>query len=831
MTTRRGCQVTLWPARWNPPSLERVLKAGFIGSVVAAASSALAVAGWEGETFRPLAYHNDYVPLGPTPQAVCAAYAAVWHWNTNGFSASAILTSGGWSCQRYYNGAPQPGWSTPIRAMQQTGAAAPVQTGAHWSQALYDPANDLFHCETGKRFDRSIQWCVPGSSSSGTYSPDWDRSCPSPNPVQPASGNKIALEVDYSSGDLTGLQRRYSYRANSSTTELLVGPAWRLRLGTTLELVGVGPIHVKTWSPEGRVTIFEKDQAGRWVATSGTRDRLIELFAGTARTGWLFYDLARNALDTFAPDGRLLASWRIGGARVSLDYSDDSTPTATAPWIGTVVRATSNFGRSINFVSSLAGVTQVVIPGAQADGAPGTAASPIRYAYGESGSLGPGVKSAGQLTSVSYPDGSFRRYHYEDARFPLALGGITDNGVRLSRYLYDGEGRVTSTVWYSSPTVTVNQWLFAYPAAGQTLVVDPRGATNNVTAINLNGVNLQTGSSQPEGAGCAAATSNQQFDSSGSVVQRDDFNGNRSCMAYDAIRNLESSRLEGLQSSASCADLLSPGAALPAGSRRVSTQWHPEWNLPVRVALPKRLSTRVYNGQPDPLDGNATAICAPPDTLLPDGRPIVVLCKEVEQATTDETGALGFEASLDTTANVRIRAFTYNSDGQIITSTDPRGSTNTYSYYGSTTADYTRGDLQQHQNPLNQVTQFSHYSAHGQPLRSIDPNGVVTDYSYDLRQRLKSVSVAGQATVFDYWPNGLTRSVTLPDASHVTYEYDDAQRLRSISDNLGNRIEYMLDSFGTRTVEQVKDPFGLLRRQITRTPDALGRIQQVTGRE
>jgi YD repeat-containing protein len=113
----------------------------------------------------------------------------------------------------------------------------------------------------------------------------------------------------------------------------------------------------------------------------------------------------------------------------------------------------------------------------------------------------------------------------------------------------------------------------------------------------------------------------------------------------------------------------------------------------------------------------------------------------------------------------------------------------------------------------------------------VDPNNVVTDYVYDQRQRLKSVTVAGLATSYDYWPNGLTKQVTQADASYVAYEYDDAQRLQAITDNLGNRIEYTLDNAGNRTAEVVKDPSGSLRRQITRTPDALGRIQQTTGRE
>jgi YD repeat-containing protein len=65
----------------------------------------------------------------------------------------------------------------------------------------------------------------------------------------------------------------------------------------------------------------------------------------------------------------------------------------------------------------------------------------------------------------------------------------------------------------------------------------------------------------------------------------------------------------------------------------------------------------------------------------------------------------------------------------------------------------------------------------------------------------------------------------------VEYTYDDAQRQVAVSDNLGNRIDYTLDNAGRRTGETVKDPSGTLSRQVSRIMDALGRVQQVTGRE
>ena len=76
----------------------------------------------------------------------------------------------------------------------------------------------------------------------------------------------------------------------------------------------------------------------------------------------------------------------------------------------------------------------------------------------------------------------------------------------------------------------------------------------------------------------------------------------------------------------------------------------------------------------------------------------------------------------------------------------------------------------------------------------------------------------------------LLKRAVQADDSYVAYEYDDAHRLTAVADAKGNRIEYTLDNAGQRTAEKVKDPGGNLARQLSRVHDALGRVQQLTGR-
>ena len=162
---------------------------------------------------------------------------------------------------------------------------------------------------------------------------------------------------------------------------------------------------------------------------------------------------------------------------------------------------------------------------------------------------------------------------------------------------------------------------------------------------------------------------------------------------------------------------------------------------------------------------------------------------------------------------------------------DPRGNTTAYSYYADTTADHTLGDLQSVTDAAGLVTQYTKYNPHGQVLQTVDPNGVTADYTYDLRMRPTSASSGGQTTSYAYWPTGLPKQVTLPDASTLHYAYDDAHRLTDISDSLGNSVHYTLDAAGNRTKEELKDANGALSRSLSRVMDALSRVQQTTGRE
>lgn len=721
---------------------------------------------------------------------------------------------------------------------------------AKTSDGIYDAASRQCVCKEGE-FIPEINRCIKPRDRFWTSDCDI---CVG-NPVYPLLGTKrqvIALST------IAGITISTTYDSvrripQSDPSELgFVRPAplsfgmgWESTLHKSL-LFGsgtrsTGNVLVNAARGGGRWTTYQfaNDGRGSYVpASPGISDRLVQL--RTIGGGWRYVDLSARSIETYDNSGKLQSLVTADGATVLFTYSDGSTSTSVAPQLGLLIRVADQFGRSIQFEYEQPSAAHL---------------SPRVRTMIDAGGLRTSFDydTNGNLTQVNWPDGNARKLLYESATLPWALTGhVDENGARAATFTYDEFGRAVGTFraagadsyqvrWNQAPVWQVNEsWDAANDviwrdhvlvAPRGTTVTRPNGSKQTLEGLAILGTMRATLETQEAGAGSAAAVRSSLFDTRGNLLQRDDFNGVRSCFFYDATRNVEAARVEGLSTTESCASLQIAGAPLPAGSRKHSTQWHPDWHLNTKVAQPLKLIVSVYNGQPDPFAGGAISSCAPATAVLPDGKPIVVLCKRVEQATADTDGSKGFAALPLSGVSSRIWQYSYNAYGQLLTARDPLNNQTTYQYYPDTTADYTQGDLKSVTNALGQVTQYTRYTPQGQVSQRVDPNGAVTDFRYDLRQRLTEVSIAGASTGYEYWPTGLLKRAVQPDGSYVSYEYDDAHRLTAVSDARGNRIEYMLDSSGNRVAEKVKDPNGALTRQVTRAFDALGRVQQIAGRE
>lgn len=595
---------------------------------------------------------------------------------------------------------------------------------------------------------------------------------------------------------------------------------------------------------------FTPGPGGTFVADADIADRL-----AWDGLGFRFIDMRAQAVETYGADGRLLSIRRVDGRELTMSYSTGAS--ADAPAAGYLLSVQDTFGRSIEFKYELP-----LGGNAATDGRVKTITLP-------QGQITLGYTGA-NLTSITWPDTKVRQFRYERSDLPWALTGVVDeNSVVHATIGYDASGRAISSVLaggvesyavaYTQPPVvevtdvydSANNIVIStrsWRAPVGTSVTLPNGTNSQMGALARNGLSKLTSQSQPAGSGCAASSSTQTYDANGNTESKDDFNGHRVCYGYDSSRNLELARVEGLPggpTGTNCATVTGAGASLPPGARKVSTQWHPEWRLAERVAEPNRITYLVYNGRPDPFTEGATAWCAPSAPNLPGGQPIAALCKRVEQATSDATGAAGLNAAPEDGVPLRVTSWTYNSYGQILTQTDPTGHTTTNTYYPSTSfagnspdaEGHTAGDLATvttpptPARPQGLTTVYDTYDRSGRVRQMTDPNGVATTFSYHPRGWLKSATTAGQTASYEYWPTGLLKLVTRPDGSWLYQEHDDAHRLRYIKDNFGNSITYTLDNLGNRTAEDVRDPGNVLRRSLGRGIDALGRVQQITGRE
>ena len=159
-----------------------------------------------------------------------------------------------------------------------------------------------------------------------------------------------------------------------------------------------------------------------------------------------------------------------------------------------------------------------------------------------------------------------------------------------------------------------------------------------------------------------------------------------------------------------------------------------------------------------------------------------------------------------------------------------RADVTTYTYYPNNDADLgKRGNVATITNALGHTTSITAYNAHGQPLTIVDPNGLTTAIVYDARLRLTSRTRRFGDHLVHLRQRGTTHQGDAARRLVLEYDYDDAHRLTSISDNLGNRIAYTLDAMGNRTQEQVFDPANALAQTRNREFNSLNRLFQELG--
>ena len=163
------------------------------------------------------------------------------------------------------------------------------------------------------------------------------------------------------------------------------------------------------------------------------------------------------------------------------------------------------------------------------------------------------------------------------------------------------------------------------------------------------------------------------------------------------------------------------------------------------------------------------------------------------------TNAYNVSASSTSTArfipsSVRVTEYSYDANGNLVSSTDGNGHT--------TTHEYGPGDEQTKVTEPDGTTTETGYDADGRVISQTDGNRHATKYTRNVLGEITEVTNAlGRKTTKEYDPAGNLTSVTDPEGRTTSYSYDAANRLTEIrySDGKTPTVKYEYDADGNRT--------------------------------
>lgn len=197
--------------------------------------------------------------------------------------------------------------------------------------------------------------------------------------------------------------------------------------------------------------------------------------------------------------------------------------------------------------------------------------------------------------STLYVNGTLKKqYRYGVARNSMLLSRVV--GARrdtIMDWTYDGKGRVTEvyrpgssdryTFQYLPSTdyqvSAPGAWSGVYTGVDPVVVTNPEGLQTTYYTVNKGGRIVVLGADGHQAANCAARSRNTLVDERGLPVGSVDWQGNINKFKHNQ-RGLETERVEAWGSSE---------------ERTITTEWHPEFNLPIRIEGPSQVREMEYN--------------------------------------------------------------------------------------------------------------------------------------------------------------------------------------------------------------------------------------------
>ena len=313
--------------------------------------------------------------------------------------------------------------------------------GLGWSSAA--PAQDG-DCGDGFAPDGTLGNCADGGGDDGTgTSPSDPVDATDPgsagadplappstvgNPVSLFSGNKRELETDFAIPGSELVFRR-TYNSANEPWRAGVGQGWTHTYAVTLFA-----------TPEGGRQILQGDGRRLHFAPAGTDAAGRAIFrSGSAFEGIVSVD-AEGVHRWALPDGRTLRF--NGGYLVEIDWPDQRRLSLYYER-RRLASVTDETGRVLRFAYWPGAPGSERALGGYDEQEFGPAAGQLSALTLPDGSvIGYDYDERSNLTRVRFPDGTARRYHYEDEGYPSHLTGLTERtGVRVRTWAYDAAGR------------------------------------------------------------------------------------------------------------------------------------------------------------------------------------------------------------------------------------------------------------------------------------------------------------------------------------------------------------------------------------------------------
>lgn len=597
------------------------------------------------------------------------------------------------------------------------------------------------------------------------------------NPINVATGNKVAAELDYGGAGPFPLEATRTYNSIAPRPGSF-GNNWRgfydrSIVVTSTTVKGKTTTVAEAVRMDGKVLKFTLT-GGAWVSDPDVVDRLDSVAGGYRFT------CGNDQVEQYAANGKLSSvSAREGFAQV-LAYDAQ----------GRLSQVTDAFGRMLSFGYDNANrVTSMTDPAGRS----------YVYAY----------SATGNLISVQYPDLKARVYHYENTSFPRALTGITDeNQVRLTTYTYKADGDAVQSVRAGG---ALSSTVLHY-TDGSRSVLDGAGNYRRYAFAVIQGVARRTSLDNAACSSCGNAATATAYSTTGYVSGITDYRGTQTTFLRNT-RGLETSRTE---------------AVGTTEARTITTTWHATFRLPLVMSRPGRSTTFTYDSAGRVLTRTETDTATTATrrwTYSYNSQGLLASVNGPRIDIADVTSyTYGAQGNLATVTNARghVTSYTsYDAHGRPLSMTDPNGLITTFTYD-------LRGRLLT-RNSGGLLTVFS-YTPAGQPLRTTNPDGSWTERQYDAaQQEVGLIDSAGQRIAYTLDGNGRRTREEHFDAFNVSvyqrgWSHDALGRVLIELDAQGAvQWRHAYDANGNRVSST--DPYGAAS---IRAYDALDRIRTST---